>query len=419
VEYEEARRDRHVAAPPHVVTGVIGSLGLSDMPAMRTTVADIYSRTFRRVWTRSLNAEISSFADRFGIEPPRRARPTLSDVAGKLERRLLLNRGVRARFERHYIDERLPVDAQLHRNVRVTNVGRTPWASYGSRAIYMSYRWRTAAGELVGPASERTRFPIVIQTGRTISLPLRIRTPGQPGDYTLQVALVRGADEWLAEPQLSVGVDVRPDAATSLPPMLRRSNDEHDYARDHEVGIALLREYLRPAAGDRALRVLEIGGGPSPQIGPLEGIDAVNIDIVAPLLELGAVLYGAESSRRLQFLCCDALAPPFVASSFDAVVMFSTLHHFPEPEVLLRKCRELVTDDGLIAVMCEPVGDTLEHPTTVRDLLAGINEQVFSIEEYLALFDRAGLAVESGQLDGGSLKLFLRPLLTDRRNDPR
>ena len=410
LEYSLASAGRPIAAPPEVVDGVIRALGLSDTPELRATVADIYSRTFLRVPSPLLSAEISSFADRFGIEPPPTPRPGASDLVHKLERRLRLNRAVRARFDRHYIAGPLPAGELLHRNVRLTNVGRTPWASSGARALHLSYRWFTATGEVTELNPERTRFPIAIDPGRTISVPLRIRTPPQPGDYILRVALVRGTSEWLEDAQLSISVQVAPGAGPRLEAALRHSSESFEYAKDHEIAIDLLREYIRPQASERRLRVLEVGGGTSPQVGPLTEVDAVNIDIVAPLLELGAVLYGPESRDRLQFLCCDALEPPFAASSFDAVAMFATLHHFPEPEVLLSKCRELLTDAGFIAVLCEPVGDGLEHPAAVRDLLAGINEQVFSLEEYLALFDRAGLAVESGQLDGGSLKVILRPV---------
>jgi len=85
------------------------------------------------------------------------------------------------------------------------------------------------------------------------------------------------------------------------------------------------------------------------------------------------------------------------------------LHHFPEPERFLAGLLKLLKRDGFIGIMCEPVNDTLETPETIRDLLKGINEQVFSWQEYAQIFQTAGMWISQMQLDGGSLKAILRP----------
>ncbi len=59
--------------------------------------------------------------------------------------------------------------------------------------------------------------------------------------------------------------------------------------------------------------------------------------------------------------------------------------------------------------MCEPVNDHLEDETTIRDLLKGINEQVFTWPEYARIFERATLKITLFQVDGGSLKAILKP----------
>jgi SAM-dependent methyltransferase len=114
-------------------------------------------------------------------------------------------------------------------------------------------------------------------------------------------------------------------------------------------------------------------------------------------------------SERLAFLCADATHLPFESETFDIIAMFATLHHFPEPEVLLRELRRLVRPDGLVAVLCEPTGDTLETVDTLRDLTKGINEQVFTSAEYTAIFAAAGLELIDGTQGGNSLRAFLRP----------
>jgi hypothetical protein len=58
--------------------------------------------------------------------------------------------------------------------------------------------------------------------------------------------------------------------------------------------------------------------------------------------------------------------------------------------------------------MCEPVGESLESGDTLRDLEKGINEQVFTLAEYEAIFAAAGLEPAGGNQAGGSLRVILR-----------
>jgi SAM-dependent methyltransferase len=196
-------------------------------------------------------------------------------------------------------------------------------------------------------------------------------------------------------------IDAKPDAAAL------------SYADDHAAALRLLEDLAAPLLDKPGRRILEIGGGAAPQVAWFGPHDAVNVDINLPLLELGSLWYehnaADDVSERLAFLCADATDLPFESGTFDIVAMFATLHHFPEPEVLLRECRRLVHDDGIVAVLCEPVGSSLEDTDTLRDLMKGVNEQVFTVAEYLAIFAAAGLAVVSGTQVAGSLRVFLRP----------
>jgi ubiquinone/menaquinone biosynthesis C-methylase UbiE len=158
-------------------------------------------------------------------------------------------------------------------------------------------------------------------------------------------------------------------------------------------------------------KILEIGGGAAPQISWFGPHDAVNVDINLPLLELGSLWYEHHAdgvSDRVAFLCADATQLPFADETFDIVAMFATLHHFPEPEVLLRECRRLLRPGGVVAVLCEPVGASIETPDALRDLEKGINEQMFTVAEYEAIFAAAGLAPVAGNQVAGSLRALLR-----------
>ncbi len=133
----------------------------------------------------------------------------------------------------------------------------------------------------------------------------------------------------------------------------------------------------------------------------------MNIDISAPTLQLGA-LYDAHHDRSIVHLCADAMKTPLAPGSWHAVTMYATLHHFPEPERLLESAARLLRPGGIVAVMCEPTGTTLAHPDGVRDLLGGINEQTFAVDEYVWMAEHAGLVVDEAYDDGGSFKAILR-----------
>ena len=84
----------------------------------------------------------------------------------------------------------------------------------------------------------------------------------------------------------------------------------------------------------------------------------------------------------------------------------------PDPLTCLRELRRVVKDDGIIALLCEPVGyyqaETLSSVFR-NELERGINEQIFSAEEYQHLFMQAGLFATRVIVDRGSIKAILRP----------
>ena len=99
--------------------------------------------------------------------------------------------------------------------------------------------------------------------------------------------------------------------------------------------------------------------------------------------------------------------PALAPASWHAVTMYATLHPFPEPERLLSACADLLVPGGFVAIMCEPTNTTLAHPAGVRDLLGGINEQTFAVDEYVWMANQAGLTVAEAFDDGGSFKAIL------------
>ena len=244
-------------------------------------------------------------------------------------------------------------------------------------------------------------FPIDVAPGRAISLPVSLRAPNIDGRTKLRLTLdldgaaVVRVGEWA----LDVG-------ESKVESQLQRHAHISDYGEDHQAAVSMLSAYLR-GTGKHMGRILEVGCGSHPQLAWMDGFDVVGLDISGPLLELGSLFFEGRFESRFGLVCADAFNPPFAAASFDVIAMFAALHHFPNPAAFLNRLSGLLSPGGVIAVMCEPLGSSLETAPTVRDLLKGINEQVFSWREYELIFRRAGLGIAAARADGDSLKAIL------------
>jgi ubiquinone/menaquinone biosynthesis C-methylase UbiE len=118
-----------------------------------------------------------------------------------------------------------------------------------------------------------------------------------------------------------------------------------------------------------------------------------------------------QNAERIRFICADANAIPFPDDYFDCIMMFASLHHFPDLAITLRSLAQKIQPNGFLAMLCEPVGHYFGaeiDPLFREELLKGVNEQSFSLAEYAAIFEDAGLVADRIMVDGGSLKAFLK-----------
>ncbi len=325
----------------------------------------------------------------------------------------------RLRLERHYLPPSVAPNQRISANIRVTNVGESTWTSRTNNGLLLSAAWRGDAAS--SKNITQARFPVDITPGRTISLPMPLVTPNKPGNHGLCLQLRRMDTGESVGNRINLQVKVEPLAAkpnlwqylcTAIraqpaAPIIKLRPQIDDYGEDHAVAAAMIENSL-DKLGLRNARILEVGSGTHPHTAWLTQHQVVALDISSPLLELGSLYFKDRFIDRLGFICADAFAAPFTPKCFDLVCMFSALHHFQEPETILRQLSGLLKEGGQLAVMCEPVGESLEQPETVRDLQKGINEQVFTIAEYRLIFSKAGLATDHMQVDGASLKTLLR-----------
>lgn len=356
------------------------------------SVINIIKKSQRETNSRHLTAEINEIFRRFNM----------------------VNVDYNIVFQKHYFERVLPPNTTLFRNVRVKNSGGFPWLSETNNPLLLSYHWLDLKGNVIIQDGERTKFPIEIESEREITLPLHIKTLNESGEYILRVALVHEGVRWVEENFLDIPVAIQNCSRLDSEyfPVIR-AKSAYDYGKDHAEARGLLVDFLSKNYKEN-ITIVEIGGGPHPQSAGLSqplnyDVDVINIDINISLLMLGALSISHRSPELVEnlcYMCCDANNMPFAEQSIDGIVIFSSLHHFSDPEQLLKVCREVIKDDGFIAVMCEPVGNSLIAKETLKELEEGINEQVFTKEEYENIFRAAGLVPVLGYIDH-SLKTVL------------
>jgi ubiquinone/menaquinone biosynthesis C-methylase UbiE len=158
---------------------------------------------------------------------------------------------------------------------------------------------------------------------------------------------------------------------TLEPEVMDSEQEACDYdAMDHaEVNARFCDDFLamRPTLG----RVLDVGTGTA-RI-PLElcrrspNVQVDAIDLAASMLAIAKRnVERAGLAHRIVLIRADAKAAPWGASSFDAVVANSIVHHIPEPGDVLGEMWRLVRPSGLLFVrdLARP-----ERRETVRELV--------------------------------------------------
>ena len=384
-----------------VVTEIATILDLPDTDDVKTTIATALRQAERNTDSPALTAEIREVHARFvGGEVDEPPLPTEANGAPTVF------------VQRHYAPDGFVAGERRFVNVRFENRGREVWSSRTTPvSITAGARFhRRSFGRTKQSKPTYTALPIDIEPGRCITLPVEVVTPSKPGRYQLELALVLHPDgfidggQWL---EVDVHEDPTDPSVRPRPDTVVVREGVGDYGEDHRIANETVDAAIERRWPGTFRRIVEIGGGTHPQSWNHANSMLVNVDISAPTLQLGT-LYDRHHDRSIVHLCSDAMASPLAPASWHVVTMYATLHHFPEPERLLEAARQLLLPGGIVAVMCEPTGTTLAHPAGVRDLLGGINEQTFAVDEYLWMANEAGLDVVEAFDDGGSFKAILQ-----------
>ncbi len=313
--------------------------------------------------------------------------------------------------ERHHLPSTLPLNQTRSWNVRLVNSGKMPLPAQGDTAGVVISRWLDKRGNRLDGWRERTALPVDLAPGRALTLPIWVASPATSGDYQLELVLLQNQARPIEQLICSVPVRVqrRWDSGVPCDWQFRECDPlSYDYVADHEMGRTFFKEELGALRGP-VERVLEVGVCCNPMCWDVPA-EVVSIDIDVQTLQVGQ-FSRARTHPHLQFACADAAHLPYVDGAFDCAVMFATLHHFVDPVRCLQELRRVVRPEGFVALLCEPLGsyraETLDSVFRY-ELNQGINEQIFTAEEYGRMFREAGLVSSRAVIDGGSFKVILR-----------
>ena len=83
--------------------------------------------------------------------------------------------------------------------VGLANTGRLTWDSQREPVFSMSYHWlRSSSDAVVQFEGDRTPFPRPVSPGESITLPVQVTAPGEPGNYTLAWDIAHETRAWLS-----------------------------------------------------------------------------------------------------------------------------------------------------------------------------------------------------------------------------
>jgi len=383
-----------------------------DMPAdKRAAVAAVFRNDFRFVedW---LQVEADQFLHRIAA-----SHEGLRDALD-IERKPLAARSVNVdpalRIETIFTLAHLRPDSVATINVRVENLGQSALSSNHPQPIMLAYHWFDADGGV--EEGHRTKLLDDLAPGQAMTVPMFISTPVRPGRYRLRLRALQEGVCWFENSEVELAVEIGDGASAIDEPAWPRTTNQFDYFHDHQEALRLIRQWRVELFHRPVDLIVELGGNASPMLLQIEEGQRYNVDVDPFGMIMGKLRHG-PAQPSLNYIVADGMALPFKPRAIDMLMMFATFHHFPDPIGLLSRLAEFVADDGLLCLMCEPIG----HPHAdfvdagyVAELRRGVNEQSFELWEYQQMFDAAGLEVVVAQIDVGSAKVALRPRRHER-----
>lgn len=407
----------NLVMPNEFVKNVANALGFSHdqntLDALSSALCDIFLVSDE---SNSLTAEIRELSNRLKIPPPS---IEIVDETKTTEKKPNLsyptNSDIKLLFERTFIESRLVANKNIYRSIRIKNIGSSIISSECDQPVLLSYHWLDSNGNVIEFEGLRSPIPNVLYPGESITVITSIKTPVIKGHYVLRICLVQEHVKWLEDTLLERHIEIVYNN-NHLLKKVKKFNQPFEFNSDQNFAKQMISTHIRKNYHNKKLRILEIGAGIFPQSIELTNLNCtiISTDISFAMCQLGSLYYTHVDKKYdnnlFCFMSCNALNLPVADAIFDGVIIFAALHHFPDPVKLLLYLKTFVKTDGFFAIMREPCNPNPSDPDYLRDIRTGINEQMWSIEEYSNIFEDATLKLKSGRIDSEcSLKVILSP----------
>ncbi|MBF2067137.1 MAG: glycosyltransferase family 39 protein [Calothrix sp. C42_A2020_038] len=90
----------------------------------------------------------------------------------------------------------------------ITNKSNFIWSNTGKYPTNFSYRWLAQDGNIIVADGERTPLPFKLAPGESAAINAIIKTPSQPGKYTLVLTMVQESVAWFSDKSDSPQLDI-------------------------------------------------------------------------------------------------------------------------------------------------------------------------------------------------------------------
>ena len=213
-----------------------------------------------------------------------------------------------ALFGADYLHHGFPAALQTNRGqtgtVTLRNASPVPWRNSGAEPGWVSlrYHWRHPEHGMVLREGDHSLLPDAVAPGATVTLPVGIWTPFDPGSYTLELDLRAEGIGWFSEhgvAPLAVPIEIRAAATTNpqartaarLPRAgtgtiaggARPSLTRRLRAIRHPLRGELHARNVVPIPPVRVLDTRDGSGAPGAALGPLDAGSSLTVELNEPL----------------------------------------------------------------------------------------------------------------------------------------
>lgn len=144
---------------------------------------------------------------------------------------------------------------------------------------------------------------------------------------------------------------------------------------DYGEIFSLIKESIRLYCGaQKTISVLEVGCGPGFMSLELarSGFNVTGIDLSNECISIARRFADKDphiaERGKLEYLAGDFFSHQQLIKGFDAIVFVGALHHFPDQDAIIGRCKDLLASDGIIIVH-EPTRDRVQKKNAAIYLL--------------------------------------------------